>query len=121
MRLKPVDQFNKVKVAYTRAGWILSLPNTVGILFLIWTNAEFQNNYSKYFFSNFWVFLICIAVPFAAYMAFEYFRVWNAEIELSNRRSWDVECNPIKDHLVQINRDVKELRKAVENLERKDA
>jgi hypothetical protein len=44
-----VHYFNMGKIAYTRAGWVLSLPNTIGILFLIWTNGFFQEHYAGFF------------------------------------------------------------------------
>jgi hypothetical protein len=112
-----VHYFNMFKIAYSRAGWVLSLPNTIGILFLIWTNAYFQDNYSKYFLYNFWFFMVCLIVPYLAYMVFEYKRVWSAEIEISNQRSWLVGYNPVRDLLLENARELKELKAMVKTLE----
>lgn len=108
-----IHYFNIAKIAYTRAGWVLSLPNTIGILFLIWTNSYFQANYAQYFLSNFWFFIVCLVVPFTAYMVFEYRRVWSAEIEISNQRSWEVGHNPMRELLVETRKDIRELREMV--------
>ena len=122
MEKSGVHYYNIVKIAYSRAGWVLSLPNTIGILFLIWTNSYFQSNYAQYFLGNFWVFMICLIVPFIAYMVFEYLRVWSAEIEISNKKSWEVGYNPVRELLVETSREVKELKELVKKLEgaRKD-
>jgi hypothetical protein len=111
-----IHYFNMGKIAFTRAGWILSIPNTLGILFLIWANTYFQQNYAAIFMNNFWVFLICIVIPFLGYMVFEYKRVWSAEIEISNKKSWDVGYNPFRELLQETNKEVKELKKLVKEL-----
>ncbi|MBM4250295.1 MAG: hypothetical protein FJ149_12940 [Euryarchaeota archaeon] len=116
MEKRGVHYFNMLKIAYSRAGWVLSLPNTAGILFLIWTNAHFQENYARHFLYNFWFFMICIVLPFGAYMVFEYRRVWSAEIEIFNQRSWEVGHNPVRDLLVQNARDIGELKAMVKGL-----
>jgi len=112
-----VHYFNMFKIAYSRAGWVLSLPNTIGILFLIWTNSYFQGNYSKIFLYNFWFFMVCLIVPYLAYMVFEYRRVWSAEIEISNHRSWEVGYNPARDILLENARELRELKSLVQKLE----
>jgi len=117
MKKGGVHYFNMVRIAYSRAGWVLSLPNTIGILFLIWANAYFQANYAQYFFGNFWVFMVCLIIPFAAYMVFEYRRVWSAEIEIGNQKSWEVGYNPVRDLLKDNARELRELRALVEKLE----
>lgn len=119
MEKNGVHYFNMAKIAYTRAGWVLSLPNTIGILFLIWTNAYFQSNYAQYFYYNFWFFMVCLIVPFIAYMVFEYRRVWSAEIEISNQRSWEVGHNPVRDLLKDNARELSELKAMVQRLETK--
>ena len=119
MEKNGVHYFNMAKIAYTRAGWVLSLPNTIGILFLIWTNAYFQDNYAQYFYYNFWFFMVCLIVPFIAYMVFEYRRVWSAEIEISNQRSWEVGHNPVRDLLKDNARELRELKAMVQRLETK--
>ena len=119
MEKNGVHYFNMAKIAYTRAGWVLSLPNTIGILFLIWTNAYFQGNYAQYFYYNFWFFMVCLVVPFIAYMVFEYKRVWSAEIEISNQRSWEVGHNPVRDLLKDNARELRELKAMVQRLETK--
>jgi len=106
-----------VKIAYSRAGWVLSLPNTIGILFLIWTNAYFQGNYSQYFLNNFWIFMVCLIIPFVLYMYFEYRRVWSAEIEISNQKSWEVGYNPVRDLLQENARELQDLKALVKKLE----
>lgn len=105
------------KIAYTRAGWVLSLPNTIGILFLIWTNAFFQDHYAGLFLGNFWVFMFILVVPFVAYMVFEYTRVWSAEIDIANQKSWGATHNPMRELLLQTNTEVRELKKLVERLQ----
>ena len=112
-----VHYYNMVKIAYSRAGWVLSLPNTIGILFLIWTNAYFQDNYARVFFYNFWIFMVCLIVPFILYMYFEYRRVWSAEIEISNQKSWEVGYNPVRDLLQENARELQELKALVKKLE----
>lgn len=112
----PIHYYNMAKIAYTRAGWVLSLPNTIGILFLIWTNAFFQDHYAGLFMGNFWVFMFILVVPFVAYMVFEYTRVWSAEIDIANQKSWGAAHNPMRELLIQTNREVGELRKLVERL-----
>ena len=112
----PVHYYNIAKIAFTRAGWILSLPNTIGILFLIWTNAFFQDHYAGIFFNNFWVFLVLLVIPFAAYMVFEYTRVWSAEIDISNQKAWGAAHNPARELLIETNREVRELRRIVEDI-----
>jgi hypothetical protein len=114
-----VHYFNMAKIAYTRAGWVLSLPNTIGILFLIWANAYFQENYAQYFLFNFWLFLVVLVVPYAAYMVFEYRRVWSAEIEIANQKSWSVGYNPVRDLLQENARELRELKSLVQKLEAK--
>jgi hypothetical protein len=114
-----VHYFNMAKIAYTRAGWVLSLPNTIGILFLIWANAYFQQNYAQYFLFNFWLFLVVLVVPYAAYMVFEYRRVWSAEIEIANQKSWSVGYNPVRDLLQENARELRELKSLVQKLEAK--
>jgi hypothetical protein len=114
-----IHYYNIAKISFTRAAWILSLPNTIGILFLIWTNAFFQDRYAGLFFNNFWVFLVILVVPFVAYMVFEYTRVWSGEIDISNQKSWGAAHNPMREMLIDTNREVRELRKLVESL--KDA
>jgi hypothetical protein len=114
-----VHYFNMAKIAYTRAGWVLSLPNTIGILFLIWANAYFQDNYAQYFLFNFWLFLVVLVVPYAAYMVFEYRRVWSAEIEIANQKSWSVGYNPVRDLLQENARELRELKSLVQKLEAK--
>jgi hypothetical protein len=114
---KGVHYFNMAKIAYTRAGWVLSLPNTMGILFLIWANAYFQDNYAQYFLWNFWLFLVVLVVPYAAYMVFEYRRVWSAEIEIANQKSWNVGYNPVRDLLQENARELRELKALVQKLE----
>jgi len=118
-----VHYYNMVKIAYSRAGWVLSLPNTIGILFLIWTNAYFQGNYAQYFYFNFWFFMVCLIVPFLAYMVFEYRRAWSAEIEISNQKSWEVGYNPMRDLLKENARELRELKALVQKLdgEKKEA
>jgi len=118
-----VHYFNMFKIAYSRAGWVLSLPNTIGILFLIWTNVYFQGNYSKYFLYNFWFFMVCLIVPYLAYMVFEYRRVWSAEIEIGNQKSWEVGYNPMRDLLKENARELRELKALVQKLdgEKKEA
>ena len=117
MEKKGVHYFNMAKIAYTRAGWVLSLPNTMGILFLIWANAYFQDNYAQYFLWNFWLFLVVLVVPYAAYMVFEYRRVWSAEIEIANQKSWNVGYNPVRDLLQENARELRELKALVQKLE----
>ena len=116
-----IHYFNMGKIAYTRAGWVLSLPNTIGILFLIWTNSFFQEHYAGLFFYNFWVFMVILVVPFAAYMVFEYTRVWSAEIDIANQKSWDATNNPVRELLLETNRQIKELRGMVESLKKEGA
>lgn len=119
MEKNGVHYFNMAKIAYTRAGWVLSLPNTIGILFLIWANAYFQQNYAQYFLFNFWLFLVVLVVPYAAYMVFEYRRVWSAEIEIANQKSWSVGYNPVRDLLQENARELRELKSLVQKLEAK--
>ncbi len=120
MKKSGVHYFNIAKIAYTRAGWVLSLPNTIGILFLIWTNSYFQANYAPYFLNDFWLFIICLIVPFSAYMVFEYRRVWSAEIEISNQRSWEVGHNPMRELLVETRNEIKELKEMVGKMNASD-
>ena len=120
MERSGVHYFNMFKIAYSRAGWVLSLPNTIGILFLIWTNAYFQGNYAQYFYYNFWFFMVCLVVPYLAYMVFEYRRVWSAEIEISNQRSWGVGYNPVRDLLKDNARELHELKAMVQRLESRE-
>ena len=119
MEKSGVHYFNMFKIAYSRAGWVLSLPNTIGILFLIWTNSYFQDNYSQFFLYNFWFFMVCLIVPYLAYMVFEYKRVWSAEIEISNHRSWEVGYNPVRDILQENARELRELKALVQKLDGK--
>jgi hypothetical protein len=116
LKTSGIHYFNMGKIAFTRAAWVLSLPNTIGILFLIWANTYFQTNYASVFLYNFWIFLVCIIVPFMGYMVFEYKRVWSAEIEIANKKSWHVGYNPFREMLIDTNRDVKELKKLVKQL-----
>jgi len=116
LKASGIHYFNMGKIAFTRAGWVLSLPNTIGILFLIWANTYFQQNYASIFMNNFWVFLTCIVIPFFGYMVFEYKRVWSAEIEISNKKSWDVGYNPFRELLLDTNKEVLELKKLVQEL-----
>ncbi len=117
MERRGIHYYNMAKIAFTRAAWILSLPNTIGILFLIWTNGFFQDHYAGLFFYNFWVFMVILVVPFMAYMVFEYRRVWSAEIEIGNQKSWEVGYNPVRDLLKENARELRELRALVEKLE----
>ena len=117
MEKRGLHYYNMLKIAYSRAGWVLSLPNSIGILFLIWTNVYFQENYAHYFLYNFWFFMICLILPFGAYMVFEYRRVWSAEIEIFNQRSWEVGYNPVRDLLKQNAREIGELKAMVRRLE----
>ena len=121
MERRGIHYYNIAKIAFTRAAWILSLPNTVGILFLIWTNAFFQDRYASLFFNNFWVFMVILVVPFAAYMVFEYTRVWSGEIDISNQKSWGAAHNPMREILLETNKEVRELRKMVESMKNEGA
>ena len=116
MERRGIHYYNIAKIAFTRAAWILSLPNTIGILFLIWTNGFFQDHYAGLFFYNFWMFLVILVVPFVAYMVFEYTRVWSGEIDIANQKSWGAAHNPMRDMLIDTNREVQKLRKIVEDL-----
>jgi len=116
-----IHYFNMAKIAFTRASWILSLPNTIGILFLIWTNVFFQDHYAGVFFYNFWVFMVILVVPFAAYMVFEYTKVWSGEIDIANQKSWGAAHNPLREMLIDTNKEVRELRKLVESLKKDGA
>ena len=121
MEKRGIHYYNIAKIAYTRAGWILSIPNTLGILFLIWTNGFFQDHYAGYFFYNFWAFMAMLVVPFAAYMVFEYAKVWSGEIDIANQKSWGAAHNPMREMLIDTNREVHELRKLHENLNNEGA
>lgn len=121
MERRGIHYFNMAKIAFTRASWILSLPNTIGILFLIWTNVFFQEHYAGVFFYNFWVFMVILVVPFAAYMVFEYTKVWSGEIDIANQKSWGAAHNPLREMLIDTNKEVRELRKLVEGLEKEGA
>ena len=121
MERRGIHYFNMAKIAFTRASWILSLPNTIGILFLIWTNVFFQDHYAGVFFYNFWVFMVILVVPFAAYMVFEYTKVWSGEIDIANQKSWGAAHNPLREMLIDTNKEVRELRKLVESLKKDGA
>ena len=121
MERRGIHYFNMAKIAFTRASWILSLPNTIGILFLIWTNVFFQEHYAGVFFYNFWVFMVILVVPFAAYMVFEYTKVWSGEIDIANQKSWGAAHNPLREMLIDTNKEVRELRKLVESLKKDGA
>ena len=117
MERRGIHYFNMAKISFTRAAWILSLPNTIGILFLIWANSFFQDHYAGLFFYNFWVFLVILVVPFLAYMVFEYTKVWSGEIDIANQKSWGAAHNPMRELLLETSRDVKELKALVTRLQ----
>jgi hypothetical protein len=60
-----------------------------------------------------------LVVPYAAYMVFEYRRVWSAEIEIANQKSWSVGYNPVRDLLQENARELRELKSLVQKLEAK--
>jgi hypothetical protein len=60
--------------------------------------------------------MIILVVPFVAYMVFEYTRVWSGEIDISNEKSWGAAHNPLREMLIDTNKEVHELRKLVESI-----